>query len=85
MFDISPRNIVAAKIKILWCDGGAIDPEAMTVAVQLRSTNFGNKPISGDRLPLEVLDTLGTIYRAAGQFDLVAKVYNEAASRYGKE
>jgi tetratricopeptide (TPR) repeat protein len=46
---------------------------------------LSNKPLSGDRLSLEVLDTLGTIYRSAGRFDQAALLFEEAVKRYAKE
>jgi tetratricopeptide (TPR) repeat protein len=85
LLEISPRDLVAMNnLASLLHERGDID-EALLVADQLCRANFSNKPITGDRLPLEILDTVGTIYRSAGRFDVVVELFQQAARRYGKE
>lgn len=58
---------------------------ALAMAERLRWGHYGDKPLSGDRLPLEYLDTLGTVYRSKGQFRAAAELFDQASKRYAKE
>jgi len=85
LLDVSPTDTVAANnLACLLQERGEIQ-EALEVAERLRRGPFSDKARSGDRLPLEFLDTLGTIYRSAGQFDRAAALFQDAAKRYAKE
>ena len=58
---------------------------ALFVAERLCQGNLSDKRVTGDRLPLEILDTVGTIYRSAGRFDETIALFQEATQRYAKE
>lgn len=85
LLEISPTDQAAANnLAIVLYERGETKA-ALSVAERLRRGSFSDKPVSGDRLPLEILDTLGTIYRGTGQFDQAAGLFQEAAKRYTKE
>jgi tetratricopeptide (TPR) repeat protein len=60
-------------------------PKAMSIISVLRLGKFSRKPITGDRLRLEFLDTLGLIYtKAAGaaQYGEMRDLFEQARERY---
>ncbi|HZT81045.1 MAG TPA: tetratricopeptide repeat protein [Gemmataceae bacterium] len=61
-------------------------PQAAYAIVQeVRKGRFSGRPLSGDRLNLNFLDTLGVIYRAAERPQEAVAVFKEAAQRYTRE
>jgi tetratricopeptide (TPR) repeat protein len=60
-------------------------PEALRMAQELRKGRFSHKPISGDRLRPEFLDTLGVIYTKMDKGSLASEMrdlFEEARQRY---
>ena len=60
-------------------------PEALRIAQELRKGRFSHKPISGDRLRPEFLDTLGVIYTKMNKGSLYREmrdVFEAARQRY---
>jgi tetratricopeptide (TPR) repeat protein len=58
---------------------------ALAVIEEVKTGRYSRKPISGERLPLEVLDTLGQCYRAADRHEDAVKLFKEAELRYSNE
>jgi lipopolysaccharide biosynthesis regulator YciM len=58
---------------------------AAAIVDKLRTGMASGKPITGDRLPLEFLDTAGVVYRAVGRNEDAAKLFEEASQRYADE
>lgn len=62
------------------------EPEAaLAVVEQMRQGKYSRKPVSGDRLPLDVLDTMGEVYRGAGRYRDAVELFSEASQRYPDE
>jgi tetratricopeptide (TPR) repeat protein len=62
------------------------DPEeALRIAREVRLGRYSQKPLSGDRLPLEFLDTFGQVYRAVDKPELAGEMrdlFETAKQRY---
>lgn len=58
---------------------------AVAIVDGLRKGRYSGAPLSGDRLPLEFLDTAGEVYRAAGAPERALALFKEAVRRYGDE
>lgn len=58
---------------------------ALAIVEGLRKGRFSGKPLTGDRLPLEFLDTAGEVYRGAGLPDKAVALFQEASRRYTDE
>jgi tetratricopeptide (TPR) repeat protein len=58
---------------------------ALAVVQQVRQGRYSRKPVSGDRLPLDFLDTLGLVYREARHYKEAVELFMEASRRYGDE
>jgi tetratricopeptide (TPR) repeat protein len=58
---------------------------ALAIIKQVRLGRHSQKPIPGDRLPLDLLDTIGVVYRSARQFEEAVNLFQEAARRYTDE
>src|SRR5262249_31310014 len=50
-----------------------------------RQGRYSRKSVSGDRLPLDLLDTFGLVYREARHHKEAVELFTEAARRYGDE
>jgi hypothetical protein len=60
--------------------------QALDLIETVRKGKYSQQPISPDRLPLELLDTLGVVYRANGKNQESLEVFKEAAAKhYAKE
>jgi TolA-binding protein len=82
----SPGNVVAGNNLAWLVNEQEGDPTtALATIDKVRLGPYSRKPISGDRLPVEVLDTLGVIYRAAGKNEDALKLFQEAVQRYRQE
>src|SRR5262249_36495731 len=81
----NPSNLVAGNNLAYLLVQERKDAEgARAVVEDLRKGRYSGKPISGDRLHPSFLDTLGTVYRAAGQNELAVQLFKEAAQRYDR-
>jgi tetratricopeptide (TPR) repeat protein len=80
----SSNEVAANNLAILLNERGDIEA-ALFVADRLCRGDLSDKRVTGDRLPLEILDTVGTIYRSAGRFDEAIVLFQEATQRYAKE
>jgi tetratricopeptide (TPR) repeat protein len=58
---------------------------AVAVLEQVRLGRHSRKPVSGDRLPLELLDTMGLVYCDAKRYKEGVDLFHQAARRYGDE
>jgi hypothetical protein len=58
---------------------------ALAILQQVRLGRCSRKPCSGDRLPLELLDTIGLVYCDAKHYKEGVVVFTEAARRYTNE
>lgn len=58
---------------------------ALAIAEEVRKGKYSRKPVSGERLQLELLDTLGVIYRAAEHNQDALNMFKEAMQRYDRE
>jgi hypothetical protein len=58
---------------------------ACAVAERIRRPRSDRPAVSGERLSLDVLDTLGLVYRAASRHEDHARLFEEATRRYGNE
>jgi tetratricopeptide (TPR) repeat protein len=62
------------------------DPKAaLAIIEKVRLGRLSGKPVSGDRLNAEILDTAGVVYNAAGKHDEELKLFEEAIQRYKNE
>jgi tetratricopeptide (TPR) repeat protein len=59
--------------------------EALAVLRQVCQGRYSHQPLSGDRLPLNLLDTMGVVYRSARRNEDAVKLFQEAARRYKEE
>jgi tetratricopeptide (TPR) repeat protein len=88
VYDQDPRHAVAAN-NLAWLQnrtGGAAEKDAALMIVDtLRKGRYSGRPVSGDRLPLELLDTLGVIYRDCRRFQEAVALFEEAIQRYANE
>ncbi len=58
---------------------------ALNIIEEVRKGPVSQKPLGGERLDLEILDTMGVIYRAAGRSDDAVNLFKEALKRYEQE
>jgi Tfp pilus assembly protein PilF len=58
---------------------------ALAIVEGLRKGKYSGTPISGDRFPLEFLDTAGEVYRTAGRPEQAVALFKEAVRRYADE
>jgi tetratricopeptide (TPR) repeat protein len=81
-----PTNLAAANnlALLLALECGEAEPAAALVD-EIRRGSQSGRTISGDRMPLEILDTAGLVYRAAGQYDKALTLFREASRRYADE
>lgn len=62
------------------------EPEkALAIMQQVRTGRYSKKLVSGDRLPLDLLDTFGAIYHSAKQYEEGIALFKEAVKRYADE
>jgi predicted Zn-dependent protease len=59
--------------------------QALAVAEQVRKGKNSGKPVGGERLPVEFLDTLGVVYRASDHNPDALALFQEAMQRYKSE
>jgi predicted Zn-dependent protease len=59
--------------------------EALAVLRQVCQGRYSHRPLSGDRLPLDLLDTMGVVFRSARRNEDAVKLFREAARRYKDE
>jgi tetratricopeptide (TPR) repeat protein len=59
--------------------------EAYAYAQELRKGRLSQQPLTGDRLPLPILDTLAEVFSAAGHPEEAVSMLEEAAVRYPRE
>ncbi len=63
-------------------------PKALSMIAELRQGKFSHKPISGDRLRPEFLDTLGLIYTKAAapaQYEAMRELFEEGRQRFPRD
>lgn len=58
---------------------------ALAVAERVRQGRHSKKPVSGERLPVEFLETLAGIYREAQRPEDAVRLFKEATRRYSLE
>lgn len=58
---------------------------ALAIVKQVRQGRYSRKPLPGDRLPWDLLDTMGIVFRGARQYDEAVNLFTEAARRYTDE
>lgn len=58
---------------------------AFAIVQRLRQGRYSQTPVSGDRLSLELLDTLGVVYRTTGHHREAVTLFREASLRYPEE
>lgn len=58
---------------------------ALAVVQQMRLGRSSRKPVGGDRLPLDAIDTMAAVFTAARQYRDAVTLLNEAAKRYADE
>jgi hypothetical protein len=58
---------------------------ALAVIEEVRKGKYSRKPVGGERLPLEFLDTIGAVYRATDRNQDAVALFKEAMQRYEKE
>jgi uncharacterized protein HemY len=59
--------------------------EALAVLRQVCQGRYSQQPLSGDRLPLNLLNTMGTVFRSARRNEEAVKLFQEASQRYKEE
>src|SRR5262249_3664282 len=59
--------------------------EALAVLHQVCQGRYSHRPLSGDRPPLDLLDTMGVVLRSARRNEDAVKLFREAARRYKEE
>jgi tetratricopeptide (TPR) repeat protein len=82
----SPGNVAAGN-NLAWLLNEEKDNPgaALNIIEEVRKGRFSQQPITGERMNLEVLDTLGTILRANGKNEEAEQLFQEATQRYGGE
>lgn len=86
MYKTKPDNLVVANNLAWMLNKEKKDPKAaLPIVEKLRKGRFSQKPLSGDRLPLEMLDTLGVIYLSDNNNEAAINLYKEASVRYNTE
>jgi hypothetical protein len=58
---------------------------ALGIMEKVRAGRYSGKPVSGERLNLEILDTLGVVYRANKMNQESLNLFKEAMARYSRE
>jgi predicted Zn-dependent protease len=86
LYKTRPDNLVVANNLAWMLDKEKNDPKgAMAIIDKVRKGRFSQKPVTGDRLPLEMLDTLGVILLSNNDNEGAMSLYKEASARYGSE
>jgi predicted Zn-dependent protease len=86
MYKTKPDNLVVANNLAWMLTKEKKDTKgALPIVEKLRKGRFSQKPLSGDRLPLEMLDTLGVIYLSDNNNEAAINLYKEASVRYNTE
>jgi hypothetical protein len=85
-YEKSPGHPTAgAQLARLLCQERGEAEAAFAVVQQVRQGRYSRKPISGDRWPLDLLETFGLVYREARHYKEAVELFGEAARRYGDE
>jgi tetratricopeptide (TPR) repeat protein len=86
LYEAMPDNLLVANNLAWILDKEKNDPQgALAIAEKARKGKYSQKPISGARLPMEFLDTLGVVYRSVNQDQAALDLFKEAAERYSNE
>src|SRR5262249_51791040 len=86
VLEVAPGHPVAGN-NLAWLlshEGGA-PAEALVILQRVCQGHYSQQPLSGDRLPLEMLDTLGIPFGAAQRNADAVKLFQEAVRRYKDE
>jgi tetratricopeptide (TPR) repeat protein len=81
----APGNALAANNLAWMLNERGEAKAAMDIADKLRLGRLSQKPIDGSRMHVELLDTLGVVYRANKQDEKVLDLFKDAMKRYEKE
>ncbi len=86
IYEETPSNVIAAN-NLAWLlnDSKPGDKSALAIINQMRKPRYGEKPVTGDRMPVELLDTIGVVYRATEEFKEYRTVFEDALKRYANE
>jgi tetratricopeptide (TPR) repeat protein len=86
LYKALPDNVIVANNLAWMLNKEKHDSKgALPIIEKVRKGRFSQKPISGDRLPLEMLDTLGVIYLDGKENEAALNLYREASVRYSTE
>lgn len=86
VWDGAKGHVVAGNnLAWLLCQEKNNPTAALPIIEEVRKGRLSQKPVTGDRLLLELLDTLGVIYRAAGKNEEAITLFTEALQRYSRE
>lgn len=86
LYEATPDNLLVANNLAWILDKEKNDPQgALAIAEKARKGKYSQKPISGARLPIEFLDTLGVVYRSVNKDEAALDLFKEAAERYSNE
>lgn len=89
ILDKNPRHLVAANNLAYTLSENLNKPEeAMKVVEKYRKDATGDKPLSTDRLPAAMLDTLGVVYlklKQPAKFQEMKQIFESAVERYPRD
>jgi tetratricopeptide (TPR) repeat protein len=86
IYESAPGDLVSGNNLAWLLDKERGEKEAaLAIVQQVRLGRYSRKPISGDRLPMEFLDTLGEVYHDANQNEEAVNTFKEAMNRYPNE
>jgi predicted Zn-dependent protease len=86
VWQAQPGNLVAGNnLAYLLVKEKGETARALALVEELRKGKYSQKPFGAERLPLEILDTVGVVYRSNGQDQIALNLFKEAMQRYARD